>query len=158
MPKLTLRRDDAEYTIEDLTFEQVKELVGVNGYGRHHETVAPVTAPPAQLRPRPVTHPDFKGFVDAISDRGKDFISLLKHHPEGIEANSLAGKLGYNDAKQIGGLTGGGLAKKAKSHAIELKDDVYRVEITFHGGKRTVMFYPGKFILDAVREQEKPAV
>jgi len=154
MAKVTIRRGDMEFAVEDLTVEQIKELVGINGYGSHTAPVSTPTSP--QIMPRPVTkEPNFYAFVGALSQRGQTFIDMLKHHPEGIEANELAGKLGYQDAKQIGGLTGGGLAKIAKRFNVKLSD-VYRSKITFPGEKRTVTFFPGKYIL-AVIEQQKPA-
>ncbi len=144
MAKVTIRREGGVSIEADLTFEQLKELIGVNGNG-HKPTVE------SQIRQRPVTvptmqEPDFAGFMDALSPRGRDFINLLRSHRNGIEANDLAGKLGYQDAKQIGGLTGGGLAKIAKKKAVKLKD-IYRADITFPEGKRTVIFRPGKLIL-----------
>src|SRR5437773_2361073 len=49
--KVTVRKGDAEFALEDLTFEQVKELVGVNGYGHAAPAVSAV-AP--QILPRPI--------------------------------------------------------------------------------------------------------
>jgi hypothetical protein len=141
MAKVTIRRGDAEFEISDLTFEQVKELVGVNGHGH---AVPPTAAP----------HDDFAGFFKAINDRGRLFISTLQHHPGGIEANTLAGKLSFNDARQLGGLTGAGVARIAKKHGVRVKD-VYRTDVTMLSGKRTVMFYPGKLVL--ALNEEKPA-
>lgn len=66
MAKVTIRRGDAEYEVADITFEQVKELVGVNGHGHH----SPASAP--ELLPlRAISIPDFAGFLNAISDRGE---------------------------------------------------------------------------------------
>lgn len=153
MAKVTLRRGEQEFLIEDLTFEQVKELVGVNGYGSHSASTA--TTVVSQV-PRLVSkEANFYGFVGALSQRGKDFISIIQHHPEGIEANELAGKLGYQDAKQIGGLTGGGLAKIAKRFNVKLAD-VYEPRVTYQGDKRTLTFYPGKHILAALEKQKPP--
>jgi hypothetical protein len=156
MAKVTLRRGEQEFMVEDLTFEQVKELIGVNGYGSH-SAPGPTETPALQL-PRLINRePNFYAFVGALSIRGKTFIDILKHHSEGIEANELAGKLGYKDAKQIGGLTGGGLAKIAKRFNVKLKD-VYDARVSFQGEKRTVTFFPAKYILAALAiEQEKPA-
>jgi hypothetical protein len=155
MAKVTVRRGDTEFAVEDVTFEQIKELIGVNGYGSHTPAATPGVP---QMMLRAVTkEPNFYAFVGALSERGKTFISILKNHPEGIEANELAGKLGYQDARQIGGLTGGGLAKIAKRFNVKLVD-VYRARVTFPGEKRTVTFFPGKYIVAAIeREQQKPA-
>ena len=154
MAKVTLRRGEDEFVISDLTFEQVKELVGVNGYSSHapkQPTSAPVMAPP-QLLP---LRNDYAGFSKNISDRGRLFLNTLQHHPNGIDSNTLAGKLGFHDARQIGGLTGAGITRVAKKHGVKAKD-IYRAEVTFAGNKRTVTFYPGKLILEM--NEEKPAV
>lgn len=153
MPKVTIRRGQDEYVVSDVTFEQVKELVGVNGYASHAPKQTPMAI--ASIPQRLPLRDDYDGFVKAISDRGRVFIKTLQHHPEGIEANALAGKLGYQDARQIGGLTGGGLAKIGKRHGVKMKD-VYRAETTFPGGKRTVTFYPCKFV--STVNEEKSAV
>lgn len=156
MAKVTIHRPDGDFTVEDISFEQVKELVGVNGYGSHAPQEAVASTPAKNLFPiRTTKEPDFRGFLAKLSERGRLFTDTLRHHRDGIEANLLAGKLGFRDSRQIGGLTGGGIAKAAKGHGIRLKD-IYRVETTFPNGTRTVKFYPGKLILGI--EQEKPAI
>lgn len=85
------------------------------------------------------------------------FVDTIKHHSrEGVEAFELAQKLGYESPRQIGGLTGGGLAKAANRFRIPLKD-VYRTEITFPEGKRRVTFYPGKLVVSLLQKEQKPA-
>lgn len=153
MPKVTIRRGDAEFEISDLTLEQVKELVGVNGYSPKlspTKAIGPVAAP----EPPSAKRPDFASFFRAISDRGRTFVHLLKLNPNGVDAYDVAKEIGYNDPRQIGGLTGGGLAKIATKYGIRLTD-VYRTEITFPEGKRVVTFYPGKLVL--AMPEEKPA-
>jgi len=157
MANVTVRKGDTEFQIHDLTFEQVKELIGVNGYGHVPKSPQPnVRTLPTSSSKWSERRPDFRGFLEALSSRGKDFVTIVKQHPDGIEANELAGKLGYKDARQVGGLTGGGLAKIAKLHHIRLKD-VYRSTVTFPDGQRTRTFYPSKFIYDWIHD-EKPAV
>lgn len=152
MANVTIRRNGTEFEVTGLSFDQVKELVGVNEPIQANLPLRPVSAiAPMQLPMRS----DFKGFLKTISDRGRVFISTLRQNPQGIEANALAFKLGYQDARQIGGLTGGGIAKIAKRHAIKIQD-IYRAETTFPSGKRTVMFYPGVSVL-AMIDEEKPA-
>jgi hypothetical protein len=150
MAKVTIHRPTGDFTVEDITFEQVKELVGVNGYGSHSAQPSPVSASTTL----PIRS-DYRGFLDHLSERGRLFIHTLKHNPMGIEANDLAAKLSFNDARQIGGLTGGGIAKIAKRHGIKVKE-IYKVETKFPNGKRTVTFYPCKLVFGP--EQEKPAV
>lgn len=153
MAKVTIRRGDSEYEISDLTFEEVKELVGVNGYSSHAQKQP---NPLPTIQPRLISPSDaYASFVKNLSERGGLFLAILGAHPNGIEANNLAGQLGFTDARQIGGLTGAGIARIANKYGLKIKD-VYRSEITFPSNKRTVMFYPGKLILGAL--EEKPAV
>jgi len=164
MAHVTVRKGDTHFEIHDLTFEQIKELLGVNGYGQNAPSTAPTAASTGRTTPAvPVVvshrHQDFHGFLSDISERGQIFITELRKHPEGMEANTLAGKLGYTDARQIGGLTGGGLAKIAKKYGVRLKD-VYKPVVTFPNGQRTVTFFPGKLLMAMAFEfdAEKPAV
>jgi hypothetical protein len=154
MATVTVRKGDTEFQITDLTLEQVKELIGVNGYGSHapKPSVAALSTP--QL-PYVARISDFAGFLKNLSERGRLFLDTLRHHPHGIDSNTLAGKLGFQDARQIGGLTGAGITRIAKKYGVKMKD-VYRAEITFPQKKRTVTFYPGKLIL--AMNEEKPAV
>ena len=154
---VTVRKDGAIYRIRHLSFDEVKELLGVNGHGPTKSLFTSVSTSSSRLSAAPVRpYPDFKGFLGTVSERGREFLTIVKQNPDGIEANALAGKLGYQDARQIGGLTGGGLAKVAKQFHIRLRD-VYRTDVTFPNGKRTRMFRAGKFIHDWI-DEEKPAV
>ncbi len=153
MAKVKIRRGDAEFEITDITFEQLKELVGMNN-GHQHMSAVPVLIE-EPLRPRPVG-PDFEGFTNALSERGRAFLAILRQHQKGIEAHELATALGFADARQIGGLTGGGVAKIAKRFHVNLQH-VYSVKVAFPDNKRTVTFYPGKLLLSTLDEQRKPA-
>ena len=82
-------------------------------------------------------------------------MNALRQHPQGMDAYDLAKRLDYKDPRQIGGLTGGGLAKIAKRFRIKL-EDVYRTKITFPDNKRTVTFFPSKWIIEWM-DEEKPA-
>lgn len=148
MAKVTIhQRDGRTVEISDLTFEQVKELAGVNGYShaarsrkrnivKHNEELDVYVENSAQ---------DVHGFLSHLSDRGRDFIKALRDNPNGVEANSLAGLLKLNDARQIGGFTGGGLAKLAKQYKVRMHE-IYKSNVSFPNGKRTRTFYPGKLI------------
>lgn len=148
MAKVTIHRPTGDFTVEDITFEELKELVGVNGHNPH-------SAPQSPVKTTLPLRTDYKTFLAHLSDRGRLFVDILKHHPMGIEANDLAAKLDFKDARQIGGLTGGGIAKIAKRHGIKVRE-IYKMEITSPNGKRTVTFTPGKLVFGS--EQEKPAV
>jgi hypothetical protein len=143
MAKVTIHRENGDFTVEDITFDQVKELVGVNGYGSHS------AAPRKRRQDAPVVivegDNDVHTFLSQLSDRGRSFIAALREHPDGVEANALASLLKLNDARQIGGFTGGGLSKLAKKCRIRM-NDIYKSKVTFPNGTRTRMFYPGKLI------------
>jgi len=163
MPKVVVERNDLRIEA-DLSFEQIKELIGVNGYrrlavnvGAPAASVAPATSTPPRSAPTPIQRLQaFQAFHRILSERGQKFIHILRLNENGIEANQLAQKLGFTEAKQIGGLTGGGVAKAARKTNVPLQD-VYRTDITTIEGKRTVMFYPGSLILETSRKEEKPA-
>jgi hypothetical protein len=147
MPKVTISRDG---TIEaDLTLEEIKELVSSNGHRRPS---------PIAIRQRTdpgVEHPsDYVAFYKALSDKGRKFFDVLMLNNGGISAESLAPKLDFKNANQIGGLTGGGIAKVAKRHSIQMSD-LYRSEVKVVDGKNVRTFYPGKLVLE---RQQKPAV
>ena len=142
MPNVLIKRGDEE-TIEvtDLTFEQVKELVGLNGHRRISrrptpEQVADVAGSGA---------PDYHKFFLLLSDKGKKFFEIIRQYPSGVEAKPLSNQLGFTSANQIGGLAGGGLAKLAKKSGVRLSR-LYTSEVRFTNGVRERMFKPGKDI------------
>jgi hypothetical protein len=148
MPKVVIHREGGQkIEISDLTFEQVKELAGVNGYAPK-----PTTTP---LPPRrratssgtivAASGPDVHGFTANITDRARLFIAALREHPDGVDSDAMTGFLQLNDPKQIGGFTGGGLSKFAKKYGIRM-EDIYKTEIKYPDGKRTLVFYAGKLI------------
>lgn len=145
MPTVVIHREDGQtIEISELTFEQVKELAGVDGHG----AVAPRRT---KKRVTPIgtiietSGPDIHGFISELTERGRLFIKALRDNPSGVEANDLAAFLKLNDPRQIGGFTGGGLAKMAKKFGIKMRD-IYSTQVTFPDGKRRRMFYPGKLI------------
>lgn len=147
MAKVLIHREGGDtIEISDLTFEQVKEIAGVNGHRS--------SAPPSLRKQNPNTsliseakESDFQGFLGAIleSERGRAFITALRDHPNGIDIHDLVPRLKLNDARQVGGFTGGGVAKLARRFGIKM-GDIYKSKITFPGGKRTRLFYPGKLV------------
>ena len=97
---------------------------------------------------------DVPGFLDAISPRARTFISILKANPSGIEAADLAPQLGFNNANQIGGLTGPTM-RIAERHGIA-SNSIYRTELTFIDQQRRRMFYPGPLTMEVRIEQFTP--
>jgi len=146
MPKVLIKREGGVTIEADLSFDQLKELAGLNGH-----RVPPAGDVSSRVSLDPSTFVDetetFRAFFKSVSDRGRKFLVVLQDHPEGIEASALATAIGFANAKQIGGLAGGGLAKVAGRYRINL-GDVYRTEVTFPDANRTRMYYPGKSLLE----------
>ena len=155
MPHVILEREGLKIQA-DLSLADIKELMGVQPSNGHH-----TASPKNEQQPEPVPAPTLIApasaedslnlFLRGISNRGRQFLDLLKENPAGIEAHDLSLRLGFPNPSAIGGLTGGGLAKAAKKTGVNLHR-IYRKEITTPGGVRTVMFYPGRWIAS-----EKPA-
>lgn len=152
MATITIRKNGGE-TIEisdiNLTIQQIRELAGntTNGNG-HVPSIKRGRRPrkqPVSMRINDST-PDYAGFKKAISDSGRKFIDVLRQHPNGILADEFAEKIGLKKAVQLGGITGGGLAKVAQRFNIELKN-VYTVEKRFENGMRSTTYKPGREIV-----------
>lgn len=148
MPKITIKRDNV--TIEaDVTFDQLKELVGVN----HNGHVEAQPSLPIMEHDQPsrrirmvATINDFERLWNRLSENAKRFITVIRSYPDGIEATELAPLLGLKTANQIGGLTGPGISKIAEKFGIKA-EDIYRSQVIFPGGVRKRMFYPGRLVL-----------
>lgn len=146
------RKNGEVIQLSNLTDQLVRELLGVssasNGSGH-----AELTTHARRGRPRkqPVSMrindgvPDYAGFKKTISDSGRKFIEVLRQHPNGILADDLAEKIGLRNAVQIGGITGGGLAKVAQRFNVELQN-VYTIEKKFENGMRSTTYRPGREI------------
>ena len=142
MLKVVIKRGEDEiFEVSDLTFDQVKELIGVNGYSGHatdgevtYKNVLPVSV-----------EPDYHGFYRALTPAGKRFFEVLSASPDGIVATKLATELRFNNTNQIGGLAGGSLSKLAKKFCIELSG-LYTAEVNFENGVRTRRYTPGRLI------------
>jgi len=140
MPNVLIKRG-ADETIEvtDLTFKQVKELVGLDGRRRTSRRItvedgANVVGSGAA---------DYRKFFSSLSDKGKKFFEIVRQYPSGIESKALANQLGFTNPNQIGGLAGGGLAKMAKNWGVKLSR-LYTSEVRFTNGVRERVFKPGK--------------
>ena len=131
--------------ITDLTFAQVKELAGLNGHAPNPVASSRRGRVPGSATAVLSSGPNIHGFIADLTDRARLFIAALRDHPDGVDLDAMATLLELSDAKQIGGFTGGGLSKFAKKHHIDMKD-IYKTEVKFPDGKRTLMFYPGKLV------------
>jgi hypothetical protein len=125
-----------------LTVQEIKELAGLNGHGRGAD--ANVVRRVRRF-PRIEENPNYEAFGEALSDKGRKFVEVLRQHPNGISADELAEKLGLHSAVQIGGVTGGGLSKLAGRFNVGL-NTIYIVEKRFENGTRRTLFRPGKNI------------
>jgi len=160
MSKITIRR--ADMTIEaELSFDQLKELLGMNGHkpsGEQPQLFEVVNEPRRKRRTatKPhIQHGDMSAYLRGLSTRAKNFLNTVREHPQGIDAEELAPALGFATANQIGGLTGPGVVKIAKQYGFNA-GDLYTSAVTFPNGKRKRMFYPGKLLLR--NEAEKTRV
>lgn len=135
--------------LSNLTDQLVRELLGVNSNNDSGHTPTPTR----RGRPRKqsvsmrinASTPDYAGFKKAISDSGRKFVEVLRLYPNGILADDFAEKMGLRTAVQIGGITGGGLAKIAQRFNVELQN-IYTVEKKFENGVRSTTYKPGREI------------
>ena len=138
MAKVKITNSEGQvFEVSDLTFEQVRVLVGLNG------DIANRPSKGAVLNTRDT--PDYKGFMQSITDHAKKFFLVLMKHPDGIALDNLAEELGFDSPMKIGGVTGGGIGKLAPKFGLN-PDDLYFRETTRKNGTRTVIYKPGKEI------------
>jgi len=150
MPKISITRPDGVTIEAELSFDEFKEVAGING----HKTASPNLSAPAARRGRPPAAEklaDIAGFITSLNDRAKKFISVLKHNPKGIEARPLAQELGFAGPSQLGGLTGP-LSRVASRHGINVRALYKSVLMTPNNDKKR-MFYPGKLTLELRMEE-----
>lgn len=150
MARVVINRDGLSVEA-NLSVEELRQLLGLSAHQvpESHTISVP---PPTQLelvRPK-----DFAAFYSRLGDRGKKFLDTLMIHPDGIEADALAATIGFRQANQIGGLIGRGISVYAEKYQLAM-EDIYRTDVSFPGGKRIRMFYPGKLLLERIK---KPAV
>src|SRR5713226_9177706 len=124
MATVKIRRGDEVFEVSGLSVSEVRELIGVNGHLKG-SAARPSRRMGREGSASTETGPDFRGFYDSLSEKGKHFMQLLHSAgPKGIEAKELAEMLGFKSGNQIGGLTGGGLGKQAPKFHVDL-DDIY---------------------------------
>jgi hypothetical protein len=142
--KATFKLPNGGMVETDLTFDQLKELIGINGH----------TLPTRILSARPEIVPleesseflpEYDKFKKNLTQKAKQFLSILRQNPNGISADHIAERLGFNTPVQIGGMAGGGMGKLAKKFHVEM-ENVYTREIKFESGDRIVIYRPGKDI------------
>ena len=140
MMKATFKLPNGGAVEAELSFEQFKELIGVNGHA-----VSPQLASAGPLKTERFERPDYDGFKKALTPKAKQFLSILRQNPNGISADHLADGLGFESGAQLGGMAGGGMGKAAPQFHVDL-GNVYTREIKFENGERVVIYRPGKDI------------
>jgi hypothetical protein len=144
VPNVVLEREGLKMQAS-LTLSEIKELMGLAASNGHKPEMPTPEIHPSMTQSKAEVGGGYARFIRDISDRGRLFIQTLAENPGGMEASELARRIGYTNARQVGGLTGGGLAKVAKRTGVKL-EDVYRTEITAPNGIRMLTFYAGKLI------------
>lgn len=146
MPRVAFDRDGLKIEA-DLSFDELKELIGINGHRPTGvNTQAKGDIPPPEVS-RPRKRPtlkragNFPAFMDSLGERAAKFIFILRRNAKGIEIRELAPQLGF-EPQQIGGLTGPAISKVAKRYGITVSQ-IYRSKIEFVDGQRKRIFYPG---------------
>lgn len=142
-------KDGRVIEVSDLSFSELRELLRFNGNvnGNEHAN-AQTTASVAQssdLKFPSERKPEYSKFKYGLSVHAEKFVSILHQNPGGISADSLAEKLGFKSTNQIGGVTGGGLSKLAKTFHVDL-GAIYIKEVTRKDGQRVVIYTPGREI------------
>lgn len=146
MPKMTITKADGQVIeISDLSFDQIKELAGLNGHvssGNSLRAKKKEAAPLLGFTPAPRVN-DYAGFKKALTDKARKFFRVLHDNPNGISSDRLAEALGFERGSQIGGMTGGGIVKIAATFGVDVKT-LYRHEAKFSMAEgRRVTYYPG---------------
>jgi len=147
MPNVVIKRGSDVFEVTDLTLDQVRDLLGMNGHQRAAtgETISRTKAAVVDSDSAIGDSPDYRTFYGSLSDKAKKFFEILRQHPNGIESQPLAAQLGFRSGNQVGGVAGGGVAKLAKKFGIKMKH-LYSSEVTFENGVRARTYKPGKDI------------
>jgi hypothetical protein len=147
MPKVTIKPDGTK-EISELTFEEVKELAGLNGHATNGH--AP-SVPTRRGRPRRTTsyvvptsnEPDYKHFYRKIGERGRKFFAVLKQNPNGLSGEVFAEKIGFSTPSQIGGLAGANLKRHANQFNVDLTVLYVREREKLDTGEWRTTYKPG---------------
>lgn len=126
--------------ISDISFAEAQTLVS----GSPADTSRKKRKYNPRVTPMPDSGagPNYAAFFQALSEKGKRLIEILKENKAGISAELLAEKMGFRSTNQIGGVTGGGMARLANRYKIDLST-VYTADIRFDGGQRQTTYRPG---------------
>jgi hypothetical protein len=148
MPNVKITRNGETIEILELSFEQVKELAGLNGHAQSRKTGAHEQAD--FVVGKNGDSPRYSEFKKALSKNSYEFLRILRDNPTGIAADALAESLGLKETSQMGGLVGGGIGKIAPRFNVELRK-LYKKEVRFDKGERRVIYKPGIDIAQVVQ-------
>jgi hypothetical protein len=143
--KVTIAMEGKTIEVSGLSVQEIKELIGMNGHANIGGRATRVSSAKSALPRTSNGEPDYIGFRKALTEKGKKFIDVLKQHPNGMQADELVEKMGYESPTQIGGTAGGGMSRIARNFNVDL-DNVYTRETTFKNGIRQTVYKPGKHI------------
>jgi hypothetical protein len=140
--------------LSEVTFAEAQAFA--NGTSVNAATPAPKTRRGrGRVVPMPESGatPNYAGFFQHLSDKGKKFIEVLRENRNGVGADQLTEKMGLTSPNQIGGITGGGMSKLAKRYHVDLAT-IYTADIRFDDGGRHTTYKPGSALFIA---HTKPA-
>jgi hypothetical protein len=140
MPNVKITRNGETIEIMDLSFEQAKELAGLNGHGKFKKKIP--QEPHAEVVIGKNGNPQYSEFSRLLTPNSHKFFLILRAHPMGIAADNLAEAMGLKGTTQIGGLVGGGIGKLAPRFNIDIRK-LYKKEVRFDKGERKVIYRPG---------------
>jgi hypothetical protein len=129
-------KDGRVIEVSDISFDEIRQLVTPNGNG-HARTSRTFNLGATNKR-----QPDYRAFKASLSDNSRKFFKVLHENPNGLSNEHLAEKLGFASTNQIGGVTGGGIGKRANQYNVNV-NDLWNVEVTRENGERRVIYKPG---------------
>ncbi|MGB9069954.1 MAG: hypothetical protein WCC21_15405 [Candidatus Acidiferrales bacterium] len=138
MRNVKVTERDGQRIIEfgEVSAEELKVFISTNGNG-HSSAPAP-----SKYIQTEKNQPNYRAFKDSLSDKSKKFFAILHASPHGLSNDELVEKLGLKSPNQIGGITGGGIGKRANQFHVEV-NRLWDVEVTRENGMRRVIYRPG---------------
>ena len=131
-------KDGRIIEVSEITFEEAKQLVTPNGNG-HARSSGTFTLTTTKREP------NYGAFKASLSENSRKFFQILRANPNGLSNDHLAEKLGFKSTNQIGGVTGGGIGKRAHQFDVNV-NDLWSAEVTRENGERRVIYKPGREI------------
>lgn len=128
-------RDGRVIEFGEISAEELKLFVAANGNGQ--------SSSPAHSKfiKTGKDEPNYRAFKGSLSDKSRKFFAVLHAHPEGLSNDALVEELGLTSTNQIGGITGGGIGKRANQFHIDV-DRLWDMEVTRENGERRVVYKP----------------